>query len=92
MGAGRISAHAGQSRDHIETILATMPGVLLAIDEAHLRVRQAIRRSSQVGDVLAPAVERLDQALNDLSLIQSAASAAWSDGQDRRWSEDGKTT
>ena len=86
--AGRMSLMATEQRDHVETALAVLASAVLAIDEALLRNRQAIRRSNQVGDVLGPAVQRLVDVQADLKLMQAELRAAWKKGQAERWTTD----
>ena len=66
---GRIGAN-GARRDHLETAMAALVGLLVTMDEVILRMEQAMRRSEVVADVLRPGVRRLHQAREDLDWLR----------------------
>jgi hypothetical protein len=82
---GRLNLMATQNRDHLETAMTAHVDALLAIDETLLRIRQALRRSNQVKDVLEPAVERMMEIRRELVLAQQEVRQAWQAEQEKKW-------
>jgi len=60
-------------------------GLILDVDEVIVRNQQAIRRTGLVDEVLSPAVERLEEMRDNLSLAQRELGIVWKDWQAGRW-------
>lgn len=84
--AGQLKRMAAIRRDHIETCQAELVTLVDMVNECSIRTRQAMRRSPLVGDVLSPAVERLEEIRQSVALIQSEISEYWREQQCTRWS------
>ena len=76
---------AAAKRDRIETCQAELVSLDSMVDECAIRTRQAMRRSPLVGDVLSPAVERLEQMSASVSMIRAEISEYWREQQCIRW-------
>lgn len=83
--AGQLIRTAAMRRDHIETCQAELISLASMVDECAIRTRQAMRRSPLVGDVLSPAVERLEQMSQSVAMIQDEISEYWREQQCTRW-------
>lgn len=86
--AGRLNNNATHKRTRIETAQAELAGMQRDIDEIALRTRQAIRRTSIVQPVLSPALDRLAEIRNSLSIIKYELASYWSEEQSKRWTEE----
>ena len=82
---GRIGNEGGSIRDRLETAQTLLFEASLDLDEVALRIRQAIRRSNLVRDVLQPAAECLEEIHQDMRLAQREVKEAWEEGQERKW-------
>jgi hypothetical protein len=82
---GRLSDQARQLRDELETAQAILLTCAVDLDEVTLRIRQAMRRTPLVGDVLRPALKRVERIHQDLELAQSELSKTWKEKQARKW-------
>lgn len=82
---GRISDDRKTERDHLEEAQVLLLTISIDLDEVSLRIRQAIRRTRIVEDVLNPAVERLDQVHDDLQRMQRDLRSSWEEGQRKKW-------
>jgi hypothetical protein len=76
-----------QTRDDIETAMFMLRSIERDLDEVILRNDQAIRRTSLVSEVLEPAIQRLAQIRKRVRVARSSMSAAWINGQARRWEQ-----
>lgn len=86
---GKLKADRAEKRDQLEQAMAILCGLLVDADEISLRIQQATRRSSVVGDVLIPAQERMIELRSSLRQVQARLSDLWADGQSRRWASVG---
>jgi len=82
---GRIGNEGGSIRNRLETAQTLLVEVSLDLDEVALRIRQAIRRSNLVIDVLQPASERLEEIHQDMRLAHSEIKKVWEEGQVKKW-------
>ena len=85
---GNLKSEARLLRDELETAQAILLTCAVDLDEVTLRIRQAMRRTPLVGDVLSPALKRLERIHKDLSLMQSTLSKTWTKKQARKWKEE----
>lgn len=88
----RVRGRDAEQRDHIETAQAMLCGMLVNLDECILRNQQAMRRTSLVGEVLEPAVVRMEMLRAELRVVQRELTAAWLMGQAVKWRNDGTKT
>lgn len=82
---GRVKNANVVERDHIEAAQAALCGLLVSVDECILRNQQAMRRTGVVVEVLEPAVVRMEMLRAELRVVQRELSAAWVEGQQRKW-------
>lgn len=83
--SGRISNKRLAERDQVERALFAVSISQEDLDEVDLRTRQAIRRAPQTKDVLEPALERIAETRQRLSLSRRILAWLWRDGQSRQW-------
>ena len=86
--SGRLTDQARRMRDELETAQAILLGVSVDLDEVALRIRQAMRRTPLVGDVLGPALRRVERIHAGLRQAQCELSKNWNDEQARKWKGD----
>ena len=84
---GRLTDQARSLRDQLENAQASLLVCAIDLDEVTLRIRQAMRRTSLVSDVLTPALDRLERIHNELKLAQCQLSQKWDQKQKEKWSE-----
>jgi hypothetical protein len=61
--AGRLKKSDVEKRDANERLLFGLGTIVVHLEAAQLRTRQAMRRSNQVVDLLEPSLEHLVQAI-----------------------------
>lgn len=85
---GRLTDEARRMRDELETAQALLLCCAVDLDEVALRIRQAVRRTPLVGDVLSPALQRIDRIHADLCQAQIELHLTWNEKQAKKWKED----
>lgn len=85
MKRGRPSGKQQQERDYLEIAQAELIGLERDLDEVAIRMRQAVRRTAMVSDVLEPGIERLNEIRHSLQLVHEKVNLAWSQGQEKDW-------
>ncbi len=75
-------------RDLLEEAQTLLLTASVDLDEVALRVRQAIRRTRLVADVLDPASERIERVRGDLKLIRQDLSEVWRERNQKKWRGD----
>lgn len=71
MRTGPLKQGCEVGRNSIETVQIVIVDMMLDLDELRIRTEQAMRRTSSVADVLAPGLERLEKAQQNLELMQA---------------------
>ena len=82
--AGRPRRGSTTSRDAIECIELELIALSIDVDEIDERLRQALRRTPLVLDVLGPALERTVQMRARVRQVKEQVDAAW-DHEQRNW-------
>lgn len=84
-GPGRLTKSKGARRDEYEEALALLWRTSRDLDETALRIEQAIRRSTSVTDVLAPALDRVRDIRARVIAAKTIIARQWAEQQSRRW-------
>jgi len=87
MGSGRIFNKDCETRNEVETVLFALTRSRTDLDELELRTRQAMRRAPHTRPVLEPALERLEETRQRVSLAERFMARVWKTGQARLWKE-----
>ena len=87
VSASRIGIEK-RHQDRLEEAQSILAAICLDLDEATLRMIQAIRRTSLASDVLHPAVEKLELARGEISRAQGNLNISWKEGQRKKWRKD----
>ncbi len=82
--AGRPAANEVGERDGLETALSELVCLDVVLEEVRIRVRQAIRRTKVVEDVLEPVEGRLAEIENSLHLVHREVREVWEEERNRR--------
>lgn len=85
---GNLTDEARRMRNELETAQAILLCCAVDLDEVALRIRQAMRRTPLVGDVLSPALRRVERIHADLCQAQVELGKTWDQEQARKWKGD----
>jgi len=83
--AGDIRQDFKVNRNRVENSQAELIAAQVDLEEVNLRIRLAIKRSQAVGDVLEPALVRMQAISESVQSVRHELSALWSEGQAVRW-------
>jgi hypothetical protein len=78
-----MSSEVGE-RDELETALAELVCLSMVVEEVRIRVRQAIRRTKVVEEVLGPVDGRLAELNSSLDLVRVELQKVWEEERERR--------
>lgn len=82
---GRYPGGRTGGRNQVENYQATLMVIQMDLDEIKLRINQAIKRSSSVTDVLAPAIERLMSIEEQVVIMQDGVFVIWQERNAVQW-------
>lgn len=86
--AGQLMKGNVEQRDRVETAMFLLGRSSIELEECILRTQQALRRSSHVGTVLDPALERLETIRKNVAAARRELSDYWVRRQGERWKTD----